>query len=240
MYLVYIDDSADERICVFSALAVRDDCWNDAFRQIREFRCLLRQIDGIYIYKEFHAWKFVSGRGQIADRVVPKWRRCEIFKQSLQLLAQMQGVHLFNSLASPKKKFMAYERLLNRIHRALQEWDSFAILIVDQGSETEYTRLTRQLRVYNPIPSKYGEWEETGTRYKNIPIERIIEDPFFKDSAMSYWIQMVDFCSYALLRYEHPLESKMKYGLHEAFPLLEPILMKKANPNDRFGVVRID
>ncbi len=32
-----------------------------------------------------------------------------------------------------------------------------------------------------------------------------------------------DFCAYALLRQERPIASKTKYGLDQAFNLLEPI-----------------
>lgn len=240
MHIIYIDDSGDENIDIFSALAVDAEYWNQAFQRIREFRRQIKQSDGILVYKELHAWKFVSGRGHIADRVVPKRRRCEIFKEALHLLAGMEGVQLFNAVGYRKQKLKAYEWLLNRINTAMSKWNSLAILVIDQGSETEYLRLTRRIRVYNPIPSKFGVWLETGERYKNIPIERIIEDPFFKDSSQSYWIQMADFCSYALLRWECPLESKKIYGLHEAFPILEPILVKEANPNDPYGIIRVE
>ena len=36
--------------------------------------------------------------------------------------------------------------------------------------------------------------------HKNTVIDRILEDPFFKNSEMSYFIQLADFCAYALLR----------------------------------------
>lgn len=79
---------------------------------------------------------------------------------------------------------------------------------------------------YNPIPSKYGLWLDTGEAYKNIPIDRILEDPLFKDSEQSYFIQLVDFCAYALLRRERPIHSKTKYGLDKAFDILSPILVR--------------
>ncbi len=79
MHIVYMDDSRDEKICVFSALAVPVDQWQNAFAKIRAFRRQLRWSDGISVYKELHAWKFVSGRGKIADRIVSKGRRCQIF-----------------------------------------------------------------------------------------------------------------------------------------------------------------
>ncbi len=238
MHLVYIDDSRDEEICVFSALSVPAYSWQDTFARVREFRRELRQHDGIFVYKELHAWKFVSGRGNISDRVVPKGRRCEIFKNCLKMVASLPGARLLNAVFPLKEDEKAFERLLNRINRSMKSWDSHAILICDEGKEIQYTRLSRRMHVYNPIPSKYGAWDDTGAPVKNIPIDRILEDPFFKRSDQSYLIQLVDFCAYALLRRERPLESKNRYGLDQAFQLLDPILVREASRYDKDGIIR--
>jgi hypothetical protein len=238
MHLIYVDDSRDEKLCVFSALAIPEDQWQDAFSQVRQFRRDLRKTDGIYVYKELHAWKFVSGQGKISDRIVPKGRRCQIFKDTLQMVANIPGARLFNTVFPAKEDEKAFEWLLNRINRTMVAWGSRAILVCDTGKETAYTRLARRMQVYNPIPSKYKVWSDIGTPIKNIPIDRIIEDPFFKKSEQSYFIQLVDFCAYALLRREHPIPSKTKYGIDKAFDILKPILVVEASERDSEGIVR--
>ena len=85
----------------------------------------------------------------------------------------------------------------------LMKWNSHAILICDEGKDAIYTRLVRRLQTS-----------------ENSAIDRILEDPFFKQSDQSYFIQLSDFCAYALLRQERPIESKTKYGLDQAFNLL--------------------
>ena len=238
MHLIYIDDSKDEEICVFSALAVPIDQWHAAFRQVRDFRRQLRKAYGIYVHKELHAWKFVSGRGRPSDRVVTKGQRAAIFKDMLRLLTNLPGVRLFNAVFPRKQDEKAFERMLNRIDRALQAWGSHAVLVCDKGKEIAYTRMVRRMYVYNPIPSQYGVWLDTGQSWKNIPLERIVEDPFFKDSAQSYFIQLVDFAAYALLRRERPVPSKTRYGLDKAFNLLVPILVREATRKDPEGIIR--
>lgn len=237
MYLVYVDDSRDEHLCVFSALAVPADRWRNAFSLVRDFRRHLKERDGILVHTEFHAWKFVSGRGRLGDAVVPKGRRCQIFKDALRLVAQLPEVGLFNALFPAGDEERAFERLVNRVNRTMETWDSRAILICDEGKETVYTRLTRRMGVYNPIPSRYGAWPGEG-RTRNIPIERILEDPFFKRSDQSYFLQLVDFCAYALLRRERPLPSKSRYGLDKAFALLAPIYVREASSRDPEGIIR--
>ncbi|MYK92973.1 DUF3800 domain-containing protein, partial [Candidatus Poribacteria bacterium] len=64
MHLIYIDDSGDEELCVFSALMIRADKWNACLEKIKNFRRDMQTSDGISVYTEFHAWKFVSGRGK--------------------------------------------------------------------------------------------------------------------------------------------------------------------------------
>ncbi|MFQ5642016.1 MAG: DUF3800 domain-containing protein [bacterium] len=238
MHLIYIDDSRDEKLCVFSALAIAEEHWRDAFQEIKQFRRDLKQSDGIYVYTELHAWKFVSGRGHIADRVVAKGRRCQIFMDALRQVANLPDARLFNAVLPAKQDMWAFERLLNRINRAMQKWESRAILICDEGKETAYTKLTRRMGTYNPIASRYGKWSGSGARYRNIPITRILEDPFFKRSERSYFIQLVDFCAYSLLRRERPVASKTKYGLDKAFNLLSPILVREANSTDSEGIIR--
>ena len=237
MHLVYIDDSQDCPLYCFSALAVPADQWLTTFRAVKEWRRRLRDTDGIRVTKELHAWKFVSGRGDIAKRVVPKGRRCQLFREALAFLAGLSHLRLFNCCREHRQDW-AFERLLNRINRTMQAWGSLAILICDEGKESDYTRLVRKMSVFNPIPSQYGVWQDTGRATKNIPIDRIIEDPFFKKSERSYFIQMSDFCAYALLRREKPVPSKTKYHLDSAFLQLEPICVKEASPRDPLGVIR--
>lgn len=240
MHLIYIDDSRDEGLCVFSALAIPAASWRECFEMVREFRRKLKKSDGIYVYKEFHAWKFVSGRGQIADRVVPKGRRCQIFREALKLVTDLPGARLFNAVFGAKEDERAFERMMNRINRTMIAWDSHAMLICDEGKESAYTRLVRRMGVFNPIPSQFGVWTDTGAKTKNIPIERVIEDPIFKKSEHSYLIQLVDFCAYALLRRERPIATKSKYGLDRAWETISgsSILVREATRRDAEGILR--
>ena len=214
MHLIYIDDSGDEKLHIFSALTISADRWNSCFEQIKGFRHELKMSDGIFVETEFHASEFVSGRGRIANDVVTKGRRCQIFKQTLQMITMLPAVRLFNTVFPAKTDKFAYEALLRGINRALQQWDSYAILICDEGKEDIYTRLVRRMQTS-----------------QNGAIDRIMEDPFFKQSDQSYFIQLSDFCAYALLRQEHPIESKTKYGLDRAFNLLNPISERIIRPN---------
>ena len=236
MHLCYIDDSGDLQTRVFSALAVPLDTWRTCFEQIRDFRRDLRQQHGVFVKVEFHATTFVSGRGRISSQILGKYQRSELFKETLRFIARLPGVRLFNAVSPRANESRLYERLLNRINRTLLAWDSRGLLISDEGKD--YTSLVRRMGRHNPIPSMYGGWPEGATR--NIVLAQIYEDPVFRKSHRSYFIQLADFCAYALLRSERQIGSKNKYGIHRAFDLLAPICTPECYRIDprRLGIIR--
>ena len=238
MYLFYIDDSGDEKLAIFSALAIPVEQWHNSFKFVRDYRRELKRQFGIYPYKELHACKFVSGRGRPSPSIITKHQRATIFHHTLDVVSELPGVKLFNAVFPKSDQNVAFEWLLNRMNRALIDWNSYGLIISDEGKENIYTKIVRKMYVYNPIPSKFGVWADTGKTWKNIPLERLVEDPFFKDSSQSYFIQLVDFCAYALLRRENPIPSKNKYGIHEGFSRLKDILVTEANKKDSEGIIR--
>ncbi len=196
MHIVYVDESSDQSVgvTIITALVLHESQWAVSLERLREFRRALKRSDGIYVQKELHAWKLVSGRGAIAPGIVTKFRRSEIFREHVRLTVELPDARLFNALFPNNEVERAMERLLNRINTCVGGQQSHFVLVCDQGKEQIYTRLARRMRVYNPIPSQFGAWDDAGTATKSIPLNRMIEDPFFKDSAQSYFIQLVDMC----------------------------------------------
>jgi uncharacterized protein DUF3800 len=149
----------------------------------------------------------------------------------------LPGVRLFNAIAPKAQETLIFERLMNRINKNMERSGSNAIIIHDEGKD--YTGLVRRMCVYNPIQSQYGVWGD-GSVYKNIPLNHILEDIVFRNSADSYFIQLADFCAFALFRCEHPLASRMKYGLETAFDELHGICIPqcfRADPR-KLGIIR--
>jgi len=107
MHLVYLDDSRDERLAVATALVIPADQWNVAFADVRRWRRDLKTSDGIYVYKEFHATDFVAGRGRLSTGTVGKYRRSQIFREALDLVAKLPGASLFNCVANHDEEDLA-------------------------------------------------------------------------------------------------------------------------------------
>jgi len=153
MWIVYIDDSKDENACIYSALAVPVPRWRESFALVRGFRSRLKQSDGILLKTEFHATDFVAGRGRLGPQTVFKARRCEIFFETLRVVAGLPGAKLTNAIGPRKEENKVFERLLNRIHRTAEYDRGYALVICDKGKELEFTRLARRMGTFNPIPS---------------------------------------------------------------------------------------
>ena len=152
----------------------------------------------------------------------------------MTILNGIEGLRIFTVCRTSNPEW-ALERLLTRIHKTMETWDSHATMIFDEGKEAEITRLLRKMGVYNPVPVYVAPGVK---EVRNLAVDRIIEDPTFKQSERSYFIQMADFVAYALLRREKRLESKDKYGIHECFDLLTDAVERKASPRDPMGVIR--
>jgi hypothetical protein len=236
MYLIYIDDSYEKPTIAYSGVAVHVSHWRQCFEQLKTWRHSLKKSDGILVSREFHATEFVGGRGNLGPRIVTKHRRSQIFYSAFQMMNGM-NLHIFNACLKSNPDW-AFERLLNRINRTMEKWDNHAMLLCDEGKEAEYTRLVRKMSVYNPIPSRYGLWQDTGEPTKNITLSKIIEDPIFKKSNKSYFVQLADFCAYGLLRREQHLASKNRYNIHKAFDELAKVAVRACNPRDPMGVIR--
>jgi hypothetical protein len=236
MHICYMDDSGEDDIRGFSLLTVGANQWKECFAAVKAYRQQLRDSDGIFVTKELHATKFLSGHGRISQHHIPLLRRCEIYRDCLSSVCKLPGVRLFNAIGKRQNEERLFERLLNRLNRAMTEWDSHAVLVSDEGKD--YTRLARRMAAFNPIPSKYGGWPKGLA--KNIVIDRLIDDLFFRRSRDSYFIQIADFCAYGLLRSEKHLASKNALNLHTAFDLLQPICQTQCFAKDprHLGIIR--
>lgn len=235
MWFAYIDESKDDnKFYIYTALVTNGERWSATFDKVKAFRKQLKQEHGIFLAQELHAWKFAAGKGQIANRPIYKDERAEIFRKVLEFVATSRCFAIVSSCNT--NEFYAFERLMNRINRTASRFDQSVLLFFDDGAEVEITRRIRRMRVHNPVPSRFGRWMGTGGTTKNIPLSNCVEDPVFKDSKASYFIQLADFCAYALLRMERPITTRTSLGYDEMYKILQPATRKFINPSDPRGL----
>ena len=125
------------------------------------------------------------------------------------------------------------------ISTRLLAFRSRAVIVADEGREYEITSAIRRMHVFNPIPSRFGVWHD-GSLTMNITTDHVIEDPVFKPSNRSYFIQLADCVAYALLKREVPPTPRIKkYGIEKMFDeTVSKVCFLAASPKDPLGIVR--
>jgi hypothetical protein len=97
------------------------------------------------------------------------------------------------------------------------------MLIPDGTHSKQLTGLVRKMRHYNTVPNT-SYYAQQGVQYRNMKLQYVIEDPFFKDSAGSFIHQMVDVIVYFARQYFEPNARVKKTGARTFYPRLMPII----------------
>jgi hypothetical protein len=111
--------------------------------------------------------------------------------------------------------------------------DDYGLVLTDATAGEKLSRMVRRMAVYNPIPSSFG------APARNIPIVRVIEDPYGKNSKSSLPIQMADVCAYFLHQRFKPNAYINRKNADRYFDRLQPVLNVSASRFDPLGIVKL-
>jgi len=172
------------------------------------------------------------------DPQMTAWDRLMNRVERTMLEQEKRELPLRRELSKAALNGLATE-VYDKIDERLKIYRSRAVIIADEGRETEITKALRRMHVHNYIPSQFGDWGG-GKAAKNITTDRIIEDPVFKRSDRSYFIQLADCVAFALLKREVvPTPKIQRYDIHKMFDqTLTGVCFKPASPRDPLGIVR--
>jgi hypothetical protein len=235
IYLIYIDESYDDKYFVYSAVFVPAFKWYEVFGRISKWRGDLYRRCDIEPEYELHSTKFTGGKGQPRDKRDKEFR-ADLFNDFLKTIEDsFEERSVINGISGKYDREKLFEYILNRIYKRLEKDNAYGLLICDEGSENRLVSIKRRMSKKNKIPLKLIPGQVL-----DVPIKRIIEDLLFKKSNDSYFIQIADMIAFALMRNKHPLE-KTLLQVQKAFDNLDKILDKKAFGKDPRGkgIVRV-
>lgn len=240
MYLIYLDESYDETHYAYSAMFINAFRWNEYFNHLLEWRMDWFKSHQVALDTELHATNFIAGRGQ-PHHNRDKAYRASLFYEAIGRIEAMRDIKIINAITENKKKYKTlFGWMLTRINKTLEAHNSFGILICDEGNENELTSIVRTMKKENYVPDQLMYYGFNG-RKRNLPLERIIEDPLFKTSKSSYFIQLSDMVAFSLLRNEKPITGSTQPKVQTAFDQLDKSLVKVAFKADTRGkgIIRV-
>jgi hypothetical protein len=202
---------------------------------------------GLRMRDEIHAAHFISRPGPLAEKI-KRHDRLKILRDFADQLAGMPDLNVINVVVGKSGRKdgydvfeMAWKVLIQRFENTIahgnfnrpQNDDECGLIFPDNTDNKKLTQLLRKMRLHNPIPNG------SGLGYRQIPLVRLVEDPNFRDSSTSYYIQAVDVIAYLLYQKYEPSKYMRQKSGQNYFARLEPILCKKASPKNELGIVEI-
>ncbi len=255
MHLLYVDESGDPgllnsptRFYILSGLVVHELRWLATLDHLIAFRRRMRRAFGLKLREEIHAAKLITGPGVLAR--IPKHDRLTILRAHADAICSAPGVSLLNVVVDKYGKVPDYDVfrsawriLLHRLHdtaangnlRGPRNADDRIAVYPDPTDVAKLDRLVRELRRYNPVPHKPPH----GPGARNLPLISLVEDPSYRDSAGSYFIQAVDTTAYLLFQRLSPNAYMRNKGGQNYFGRLSPVLCRAMTSKDPDGIVRL-
>lgn len=241
MYYLYVDESGDPgligspgRYFVLTGLVIHETRWKIFLDDLIAFRRKLRTDFGLKLREEIHAAALVQDSKPLPG--ASKRTKLYILRQCIDWLASRTDIQIItvavnkhNKPATYKVFEYAWDTLIQRFENTLQYnnfpggyADQRGMIIPDRTDVKKLTGLLRKMRRFNTIPSQqqYAQY----VPYRNIVLQNIIEDPFYKDSVNSLITQMVDVVAYFARQHYEPNSKVKKNGAKGFYARLVPVI----------------
>ena len=249
MRIYYATEAEGLRHHVRSALGVDARAWNRFNRRVLEWRQQLESSYGIPAELGLRPGELVSSPQSCTCGCQPQPASRQgvgVIAGVLRLIedfaVESGGVRVTNVCLDkddmPAYRRVGLDRLFNRINATEAQAGGHAFVIFGQEPEEMVSSLYQRLRSYNPVPTRHGACDD-GWHTRNIPIERIIGGPVFRDSDGDCLLQAAGLVAHALLWQQEPPDAGGDSDdLAGAFGALDRALNHRAARNDPQGVVR--
>lgn len=222
MWLIYIDDSGDPGLkvrdksptdaFVLSALAVKEEDWLDTLDQIISFRRFVRDNFGLRMRDELKASYLIHGTGPFSSLGTSDRARMRIYRMAMRLQTKLNSVTTWAIVIRKKEAEesgrvtssqgvfeLAWRQMIQRVERFTYYQKDHAIIFPDEGYAQFVRTTVRGMRRFSTVSRIGGAGE---------PLQReavlLLEDPNFRSSHESYFIQLADLNAYAAHRRMYP------------------------------------
>jgi len=255
MPLIYVDGSGDPGLVgsptqyyVLSGLVVHELRWQHCLDQLVAFRKRMNGTFGLRLREEIHAAAMINSPGELMR--IPRNDRLTILRAFADELARMADLSIINVVVDKSAKpadydvfDVAWRALLQRFENTMSHRnfpgplnpDERGMVFPDHTDDRKLTQLMRRMRRYNPVPNR----PDFGSGYRDLRLRLVLEDPNFRDSRHSHFIQASDLTAFLLYQHVCPSAYARRKSAQNYIRRLDPILCKAAAPRDPLGIVRL-
>jgi Protein of unknown function (DUF3800) len=249
MYFCYTDESGDcgafnaqtpeksgTPYFILTGLITSSKNWKSSLDWLKSFRKRIA-ADGFLNYDiEFHCSELVDPHKISAYNQISVAERWMLIAEFAQTIGQYGNFKIISIVIDKRKTNLKPEEYqttaLTKLYVAFDEFlkreQQNGLVYLDRTNEKQLARHARKL-------IGTGNPED---RSKNIQIRWIIEDPIFRNSSDSIFIQSADVIAYTLKEKEFPTGSRKKYNADRIFD--RKLLSKcfRASEADEDGIIR--
>ena len=249
MYFCYVDESGDcglydatkpdktgSKFFILAGIIVAANKWKISLDTMKAFRKKIAREGYLPYHVEFHCAEMIDPHKikeftqiSVADR----WKLIEQYSETLGQNTSFSVITVVIDKA--KSPLVANEYLTTAITKLYQAFDEFlktkesnGILFFDRANERVVTTHVRKLL-------------GTGASGENIPDVRIgwvLEDPIFRVSSDSMFIQSADVVAYTLKEKEFPQSSRKKHNADRIFQKKLSSICFKSKIAEEDGIIR--
>lgn len=216
--MVYIDDSGDTGLksngsptdaFVLCAVIVEDRSWRTTLDEIVKFRRHLKEQFGLRMHDELKAGYLIHGTGPFRELGLSDKARMSIYRKALRFQRRLGTITTWATLAHKDRweaetwtvgmRDRVWELMIERLETFTRKNQGRCAIYPDEGHPAFVRGLFRKMRRFSVIPSAI----QAGTTVSR-PAKLIVEDPSFRKSSESYFIQLADLNAYAAHRHVFP------------------------------------
>jgi hypothetical protein len=254
MYLMYVDESGDPgtinsptRYFILSALIVHETSWQHLLDDLILFKRYLKSRYGLLFREEIHASEFLNGKIKLKNKI-PRNDRLDLLKKCLDWLNQRTDISIISVRVDKNHRSDPFNygwmTLIQRFDNTLAyrnfpgptSGNDKGIIISDNTYGEKLRKLLRQMRRFNQVTNMVTY----GPGYRNIPLRAIIEDPVFRDSAMSFILQLVDVVAYFARQIKEPNKYIKAKGAKNDYGKLSAIInLSVTKKSSQYKIVEV-
>jgi hypothetical protein len=261
-YLMYVDESGDSNLNLtirnvpdyfaLTGLIIEIDAWRDDYQIYKDLKTHLRSNYGFRVRQELHGHDIVRNKRPYHYLRLNRNVIRAIYSDVITHILLLRNVHIINvfllktdpNVVTGIRYFdnnieeLAWNRIATRFDTFLRRKvnANYGLIIPDESRVSLIRRSLRKWRVVN--------YQRTRSGSLNFPLIRVIEDPLFKDTRDTPFLQFADMVNYSLVMRENvsrnaPGKNRFrKIQGHTLFNVLRPLLLLSATYTDPNGIIR--